>query len=159
MTEWDVQIENGVLLRMDDTRSTSYSFWPSSEIKKDVDLKFFQRTQTNYALRCAHSAEYNLTALKEKHNIIEMAQGTSIGPLLDLLDSYALAGLFVTVMAPPLSGAFTVGVTPATFITMTILWNNFVDHIDAAEPDLQKIKEALMIPKDFSDCFEDVKLD
>ena len=50
MTEWDVQIENGVLLRMDDTRSTSYSFWPSSEIKKDVHLKFFQRAQTNYAL-------------------------------------------------------------------------------------------------------------
>ena len=65
MTEWDVQIENGVLLRMDDTRSTSYSFWPSSEIKKDVPLKFFQRSQTNYALRCAQSEEYNLAAFKK----------------------------------------------------------------------------------------------
>ena len=88
-----------------------------------------------------------------------MSQGNSIGPLLDLLDSYAVACLLTTVMAPPLSSVATFIVTPATFITMTILYNNMVDHIDAAEPDLQKMKQALKIPREFSDCFEKVELD
>ena len=67
--------------------------------------------------------------------------------MIDLLDSYFLACLMTTVMAPILSSWLNVVVTPATFITMTILYNNMVDHIDAAVPDLQKIKEALMIPR------------
>ena len=67
--------------------------------------------------------------------------------MLDILDSYFLACLMTTAMAPILSSWLTVVVTPATFITMTILYNNMVDHIDAAVPDLQKIKEALMIPR------------
>ena len=33
LTEWDLQLENGVLMRLDDTMHTSYSFFPSSHIK------------------------------------------------------------------------------------------------------------------------------
>ena len=64
-----------------------------------------------------------------------------------------------TVMAPPLSGVATFGVTPATFIAMSVLYDNMVNSIDAALPDLQKIKTALTIPRKFSDCFEKVELD
>ena len=43
LTEWDVHLENGILTRIDDTMHASYSFFPSSAIKKEVPMKFFQR--------------------------------------------------------------------------------------------------------------------
>lgn len=43
LTEWDVQLENGILPMLDTTYHTSYNFFPSSAIKKDVPIKFYQR--------------------------------------------------------------------------------------------------------------------
>ena len=52
ITEWDMHLENGVLTRLDDTMHTSYSFFPSSFIKKEVDMKFYQLPFPNFKLSC-----------------------------------------------------------------------------------------------------------
>ena len=62
-------------------------------------------------------------------------------------------------MAPPLSSYLTVVATPGTFISMSILYNNFNDHIDSAVPDLRNIKEALDVPIKFSECFVNLQFD
>ena len=52
-TEFELQKENGVLDRLEkESRSYTYSFWPSSAEKQDIELKFFQKPIYNYKLEC-----------------------------------------------------------------------------------------------------------
>ena len=57
LTEWDVHSESGVLNYVDQARSVTYSFWPSSEIKKDIPMKFYQKPAYNYKIECETSSE------------------------------------------------------------------------------------------------------
>ena len=60
LTEWDIQSENGVLKELDGTAHTSFSFFPSSNIKKEVKMKVYQRHITNYKLICDINPERSL---------------------------------------------------------------------------------------------------
>ena len=52
MTEWDIHLENGVLTRLDDQPHTSYSFYPSSALKKEVPMNFYLKPLKNFKLEC-----------------------------------------------------------------------------------------------------------
>ena len=52
MTEYDVQLENGVLNRLDNALHYTYSVWPSSEFKKNIPMKFWQKQVYNYDISC-----------------------------------------------------------------------------------------------------------
>ena len=57
LTEWDVHSENGVLNYVDQARSVTYSLWPSSDVKKDIPMKFYQKPAYNYKIECETSSE------------------------------------------------------------------------------------------------------
>ena len=52
LTQWDFYRENGVLMRLDNVMSSTYSLWPSSEIKKKVDLNFYELPLGSFKLEC-----------------------------------------------------------------------------------------------------------
>ena len=55
MTEYSVQLENGVLNSLDGALHYTYSVWPDSTIKKEVPYKFYQKRVINYDLECETS--------------------------------------------------------------------------------------------------------
>lgn len=68
LTEWDVQLENGVLTRLDETEHTSYSFFPSSQIKQQVQMKFYQKPQPDYKLECDLDPIKSLDFVAQEYN-------------------------------------------------------------------------------------------
>ena len=52
LTQWDFYRENGVLMRLDNVMSSTYSLWPSSEIKKKVDMNFYELPLGSFKLEC-----------------------------------------------------------------------------------------------------------
>ena len=66
LTEWDLQLENGLLNRMDEILHYTYSVWPSSEFKKEVILKYYQQPIFNYKLECEQSPETDMEAFYDK---------------------------------------------------------------------------------------------
>ena len=135
---------------------TSYSFFPSSKIKQNVPMKIFQRIQSNFALKCAHSKEMSLDALENKYNIVKIAKETNVGSTLDFLDRAAIACLLTTVLVPPLSVHATVVTTPVLFLVMSIIYTNLVESIDQSEQDMQLFRDVLDIPEELAECFQDV---
>ena len=59
-------------------------------------------------------------------------------------------------MVPPLSNVATFVTTPVTFIIMSVIYNNLVDSIDQSEQDMQLFRDALDIPEELTECFQDV---
>ena len=51
-TLFDLEFENGVGNVLDDLLHYSYSTWPSSDIKKDIPMNFYQQPIYNYKLEC-----------------------------------------------------------------------------------------------------------
>ena len=62
LTEWDVHSESGVLDYVDQARSVTYSLWPSSEVKKDILMKFYQKPAYNFKIECETSSEAHSVA-------------------------------------------------------------------------------------------------
>lgn len=52
MSEWDVQLENGILTKLDEHMHTSYSFFPSSHLKQNIPMNFYLRPNSSYKLEC-----------------------------------------------------------------------------------------------------------
>ena len=85
LTEWDLQLENGVLMRLDDTMHTSYSFFPSSHIKKEVPLKFYQLPIQNYKLECENEPGEDgrtLFNLLKKHSFNSFSASDGVNNVL-----------------------------------------------------------------------------
>mmetsp|Transcript_33283 Transcript_33283/g.43838 ORF Transcript_33283/g.43838 Transcript_33283/m.43838 type:complete len:123 (+) Transcript_33283:757-1125(+) len=76
LNEWNVQGENGVLLTIDERRMSSYSFFPSSMMKKEVPLYFFQRRQRNYKVSCSAMEGRSFEEIKENNGLVEAVKGS-----------------------------------------------------------------------------------
>ena len=63
LNEYDLQEENGILWPMQEYHMATYSFWPSLDIKKNIDLKVFQRHVTNFKLECANNPTKSMQEL------------------------------------------------------------------------------------------------
>ena len=58
---FDLELENGLINVMDDWNHYTYSFFPSSEIKKDIPMKFYQKPIYNYKLECDNEPGRDIT--------------------------------------------------------------------------------------------------
>lgn len=59
-------MENGVLVELDATTHSSYSFFPSSRSKQDIQMKVYERHIANYKLKCDVDPEKSLKKLIEE---------------------------------------------------------------------------------------------
>ena len=57
LSQWDVHLENGVLTRLDEAISSTYSFWPSSESKKQVKMNIYELPIDNLKPSCFHAID------------------------------------------------------------------------------------------------------
>ena len=150
LTEWDLHLENGVLTRLDDTMHTSYSFFPSSAIKKEVPIKFFQRPQVNFKIECATDPTKSYEALQQAF----VVEPGALPDLLDEVDKLALASLLLVLIAPTTSMTCTVVVTPLTFIVLGGFYISLTLHIDDALVSLKEIETGIQFPIWLDDCFD-----
>ena len=97
--------------------------------------------------------------LEERHNLVKVAQLTSVGYMHDFLDKAAIGCLLATVLVPPLANVATLVASPVLFIIMSNIYINLIDSIENAERDIKFFTTALDIPAEFTECFKDVKLD
>ena len=61
-TLFDLELENGVGNILDDALHYSYSMWPSSNIKKDIPMYFYQQPIYNYKLTCDNEPERDIAS-------------------------------------------------------------------------------------------------
>ena len=61
-TLFDLELENGVGSILDDALHYSYSMWPSSNIKKDIPMYFYQQPIYNYKLTCDNEPERDIAS-------------------------------------------------------------------------------------------------
>ena len=59
LNEYEFQSENGVLNALESQRSYTYSFYPDSNVKKDILMNFYQRPAYNWKLECELKKEGN----------------------------------------------------------------------------------------------------
>ena len=59
---FDLELENGVGNILDDALHYSYSMWPSSDIKKDIPVYFYQQPIYNYKLTCDNEPERDIAS-------------------------------------------------------------------------------------------------
>ena len=67
-TEYDLQKENGILEWLESTRSYTYSLWPDSTIKTEIEMQFYQRPIYNYKLACEADPDTSFQALQDLIN-------------------------------------------------------------------------------------------
>ena len=96
VTEWDLHLENGVLTRLDDTMHTSFSFWPSSQIKKDVSMNFYQLPLPNFKLECWDQSEEALNQMSKD----AYGKGSSVTALLESIEDLGTGSLIAIIVAP-----------------------------------------------------------
>ena len=156
MTEWDVQLENGVLTRLDSHFHTSYSLFPSSHIKKEIPMKFYQRATANYKLECAQDPEKSIDELYEVyHRQKERTTADSEIPhLLNRVDTLGKAAICVLMIVPFASMCATAVFTPLSIITAGGLFAALISDIDDAMPDLEVLRVAYDIPRWLNDCLD-----
>ena len=153
LTEWDVQIENGVLTRMDDTMHTSFSFFPSSAIKKEVSLKFYQRPITNYKLECDIKEERSLKLLDQNHNIIVvMGRANGIANVLWNVNAMSVSSLVVLIVVPIATGQATFVCTPMALISVGGMYIALITWLDDAIDILAQMGPAYKQPTWFNLC-------
>ena len=61
-----MQKENGVLDNLESMQSYSYSIWPTSEaVKKQIEMKFYQKPIYNYKLECEADPKTSMQAVQD----------------------------------------------------------------------------------------------
>lgn len=86
------------MTRLDDTEHSSYSLWPGSFIKKEIDMKFYLRPMSDYKLSCELNPDRKLKTIFQNHNIEGGFKSVSV--MFDKVETYGLACLLVILIAP-----------------------------------------------------------
>lgn len=154
MNEYDFHLENGLLNKVDAARSSTYSFFPSSEaVKKDVELNVYQRPIVNYKLECAADPERTIQKILE-----DLEKGIDESEMMwpKLINDmrFGAPSLFVIIMAPILSGAGTIVCTPLAFITVGVLFGLTLKNAIPVSEELERYSD---FETDFSwvqDCVD-----
>ena len=73
LSEYDFQLENGVLHSLETQVHYTYSFFPDDNIKKEVPLNLYQRPTNHWKLECEFGPEGHTVkeALRELNKVIE----------------------------------------------------------------------------------------
>ena len=141
------------MTRMDDTMHTSYSFFPSSAIKKEVPLKFYQRPLTNYKLECDQQEERSLRLLVQNHSILDvMSRASSIAKVLWNVNAMSISSLVVLLVVPIASGHCTPICTPMALISVGGMYIALVTWLDDAIDDLAQMAPGFKQPTWFNLC-------
>ena len=128
---------------------TSFSFWPGSLIKKDVRLKFYQRSISNYKLSCELYPGKSLDTIIQKHT--NSGGYSNISVLFERAYTLGLAALLLLLIGAAVSACMG---TPLVLITTAGLYMALINHIDAANEDLMRLSETISLPKSFNECLD-----
>ena len=144
--EYDFQLENGLLYKLDHAEHYTYSIYPSSEVvKKEVLLNVYQRPIVNFKLECALREERNMQTIFDDHV-------TSIGilktwpKLLDDCERFGTKTLVLVILVPVFSAKFNLVLTPLMFISVSGIyiatlvyavptWQELLSFIDSSSVD------------------------
>ena len=96
--------------------SSTYSFWPSSEIKKEVEMKFYEIPLNNFKLECWQQPEDIQKQIREARPA--SSSGNSMPELLNMVTNMASSVLFVLIIPPIVSGKGTIICSPLACITV-----------------------------------------
>lgn len=140
---------------LDQGPSYTYSVWPSSEIKKDIEMKFYQKPIYNYKIECETSSEQqSMRDLRLNLNLDEQV-GASWKEMLELFRTLAAATLFVLIMTPILSNKATVVCTPLAFIVVAGMFLKIWLVMSEALEEFEDQTDRFFVPEWINDCLSD----
>ena len=152
-----MHLESGVLVGLDLEMHTSYSFFPSSHLKKDVDMKFYQKSMDNYKLSCEIEYGTSIEDIAQKYSIDR--GHPKITYLIEEEKPLAMAAILLLFIPPFVTFQLTAVCTPLANLIVSGLYIALIGYMDDTAQEFEEIREMLRVPSWYTDCIEGFWID